>query len=98
MISGTVEIDCSGEAHRVSYRCPETKNIILFDGRLETRRCTVCCRKGRSALHQKCKFNCEARFDAMIPKDQGCTALQTESFINRYVRALCTGAMRVGVT
>ena len=99
MMSGRLVPDCSGEEHRVCYRCPERRNIILPNGALETRRCTVCCRKNRTNLHQTCKFSCQARFDSMVEQEHaGRPDTGARSYIDRYLKALCKGAMRVGLS
>ena len=69
ILSGERQPETTGDAHRVSYRCPVTKRIVCVDGSLELRRCTVCCRKDRFDRHKHCKFDCPRKFDGMLPKD-----------------------------
>ena len=100
LMSGAATPDDSDGAHRrVSYRCPKPQNILLSSGEMELRRCTVCTRKDRYAAHNSCKFNCEARFDAMIPrKDKARPDNDRDIYTERVMRAVCTGGMRLGVS
>ena len=99
MMSGRLVPDWDGDEHRVCYRCPKRTNIIVSEGVLETRRCTVCCRKNKTKEHKLCKFSCQARFDSMVEQDQAKRPdTGVQSYIDRYVKALCKGAMRVGLS
>lgn len=99
ILSGERQPETTGDAHRVSYRCPVTKRIVCVDGSLELRRCTVCCRKDRFDRHKHCKFDCPRKFDGMLPKDVRLTSKwRMEAARNRYLRAICVGLARVGVS
>ena len=97
LMAGTVVPSEDDEQHkRVSYRCPKLQNTLLPSGELEIRRCTVCTRKDRVKSHKLCKFNCEARFDAMIPRsDRDDRTVHRDIYSERVLRAMCIGGMRL---
>lgn len=98
MMSGDLVPDTDGEAHRVCYRCPKLRNVIIYNGQMELRRCSVCCRKDRFENHQKCKFDCERRFDSMMRETTEEKRVDQGKFTERYIRAICAGGMRLGLS
>ena len=98
MMSGDLVPDTDGEAHRVCYRCPKLRNVIIYNGQMELRRCSVCCRKDRFENHQKCKFDCERRFDSMMRETTEEKWVDQGKFTERYIRAICAGGMRLGLS
>ena len=99
ILSGELQPETSGDARRVSYRCPVTKRIVCVDGSLELRRCTVCCRKDKFERHKRCKFDCPRKFDGMLPQEvRLASKWRMEAARNRYLRAICVGLARVGVS
>ena len=85
------------DAHRVLYRCPKVQNALNSFGDVELRRCRLCCRRDRIAVHHDCNFDCEIRFDAMAAPRQE-RVQNFNCFTNRYQKAITVGMMRRGVS
>ena len=85
------------DAHRVLYRCPKVQNALNSFGDVELRRCRLCCRRDRIAVHHDCNFDCEIRFDAMAARRQE-RVQNFDCFTNRYQKAITVAMMRRGVS